>query len=334
MSDRTQHTGDDARAELDRLAEATLAAVRAPSVLNTQPWRWRYVGQSAELWLDPDRRLGAIDPEGRLALLSCGAALDHAVAALHAEGFGGTVQRLPDPARPNLIARLHQGPPRTVDNSNYHAIYRRRTDRRPFADRPPTAADLDAMRAAAERHGVQLRVLEPDEVPPLAEIAEAAEIVEHADPSSAAELRTWTNRPAAERDGLPAWATTWTTPRPVPVRTFGHPWQHRMQPGTGRDRGTVYAALVTMDDEPARWLAAGEALSDVWLTLTARGLAASPISDVVEIPAARTALRALLESDGYPAIAMRIGVATEPEDAPPNPARRPSNDVLGLPGNP
>ena len=38
---------------------------RAPSVHNTQPWRWLVGGQSLHLYSDPDRQLPNIDPDGR-----------------------------------------------------------------------------------------------------------------------------------------------------------------------------------------------------------------------------------------------------------------------------
>ena len=92
--------------------------------------------------------------------------------------------------------------------------------------------------------------------------------------------------------------------------------------------------LLTERDEPAAWLASGEALSEVWLTITARGLAASPISEVVEVDSARRALRDLLGEDTYPAIGLRIGVPVDSADAPPARTRRTGTDVLGLPGQP
>jgi nitroreductase len=335
MTDRSHRTADapgESRAEVDQLTEATLAALRAPSVLNTQPWRWRFVGDSAELWLDRGRQLPALDPDGRLLLLSCGIALDHAMAALRAGGYTGVVERLPDPGQPDLVARLHRGPRCAPDDRNYRAIYTRHTDRRPFADTPPPTADLDAVRAAAARHGVLLRVLTATELPSFADIATVADVVDHADRSLAADLRRWTPRTPEHDDGVPARTTTPQTERPVPARRFNPAQPPRLPAGPGTDAGTAYTVLLTDRDEPRAWLAAGEALSDVWLTLTARGLAASPISEVVEMTSARRALRNLLGDDGHPAIGLRIGVPVDPTDAPPSPARRTGTDVLGLPG--
>ena len=56
-----QHTASAAAtAELRRAAEE---AGRAPSILNTQPWRWDLSDGVLELHADPARRLDALDPQ-------------------------------------------------------------------------------------------------------------------------------------------------------------------------------------------------------------------------------------------------------------------------------
>ena len=56
------------------LVTAVEDSLRAPSVHNTQPWRWRFRGTGVELHADRGRQLAATDPEGRDLVLSCGAA--------------------------------------------------------------------------------------------------------------------------------------------------------------------------------------------------------------------------------------------------------------------
>src|SRR5262245_54922876 len=68
------------------LARAALAALVAPSILNSQPWRWRIDADLAQLRADHGRQLTTLDPQGRLLTLSCGVALHHAVVALSAAG--------------------------------------------------------------------------------------------------------------------------------------------------------------------------------------------------------------------------------------------------------
>ena len=48
-------------------------AARAPSVHNTQPWRFRAGHDAIELYADQRRKL-RVDPVGREMLISCGAA--------------------------------------------------------------------------------------------------------------------------------------------------------------------------------------------------------------------------------------------------------------------
>src|SRR5690349_20755278 len=73
------------------LIAAAGAAGYAPSIHNTQPWHWRVSGDVMELSAEPDRQLPTTDPDGRLMVLSCGAALHHARTALAAEGWEYTV---------------------------------------------------------------------------------------------------------------------------------------------------------------------------------------------------------------------------------------------------
>ena len=116
--------------------------------------------------------------------------------------------------------------------------------------------------------------------------------------------------------------------RPRDLTGGRQPW---LGYGAGTEGGTAYAVLFTDGDEPGDWLAAGEAFSDVWLTLTARGLAASPISEIVEMPSTREAVRRLLGGVGHPAVAMRVGVPVDPDDPPPASIRRSGTDVIDLP---
>ena len=85
-------------------------ATRAPSVHNTQPWRWRAGPDRLELLADPDRRLAETDPDGRNLVISCGAALHHAQVVAGALGWAPEVTRHPDPTQPDLLARLDLSP--------------------------------------------------------------------------------------------------------------------------------------------------------------------------------------------------------------------------------
>ncbi len=86
------------RNTLRRIVELS---TRAPSVHNTQPWRWHGSATGLELYADRTRQLAAADPDGRNLVISCGTALHHAQVAADALGWAVRVRRLPDPGRPD-----------------------------------------------------------------------------------------------------------------------------------------------------------------------------------------------------------------------------------------
>ena len=79
------------------LVTAVEHALRAPSVHNTQPWKWRITGDTVQLHADWNRHLVATDPDRRDLVVSCGAALHHLLVALAAQGLEAEVDRIPDP---------------------------------------------------------------------------------------------------------------------------------------------------------------------------------------------------------------------------------------------
>jgi hypothetical protein len=320
------------------LARAAVAALAAPSLLNTQPWRWRIDDDLAQLRADRDRQVGAVDLDGRLLTLSCGVALHHARIALAADGVRAEVAYLPDPHDPDLLATIrHAGPTEITAEARRmrRAMAIRHTDRRPFADREIPRAALDALRHSAEAAGAHLHFPRPQDVVTLTVAAGQAATVELADPAYLATLTEWVQDAAAGRDGVPPATTAPIAARPVPIREFTPTSPQRStvhNPLVLADRCARYAVLFTDGDRPADWLAAGEALSAVLLTATTERLATSPMSDLVEVAPSRALLRGLLADIGYPAIVIRIGVpaAGDPAPAP----RRPAVEAVELVAEP
>jgi len=100
----------------DTLHAALSVACRAPSLHNSQPWRWQLAAHAVHLRADPARMLLATDPTGRQLVISCGAALKHARVAFAALGWHTVIRRLPDPTDPDHLASIEfepSGPIRT-----------------------------------------------------------------------------------------------------------------------------------------------------------------------------------------------------------------------------
>lgn len=315
------------------LAEAAAAARLAPSVHNTQPWRWRVGNDNLDLYADRSRQLTVADPHGRLLLLSCGAALHHARVALTAEGWHPDVTRFADTGNPDHLARLDgiQPVPVTPEAMRlFQAAQLRHTDRRALSDTPVPQQAIAQLREAAEAEGTHLHVVRPDQVAELASAVARADATTVTDPAQRAETATWVGGTRHSGAGIPDNAVPSSAPQTgVPLRDFGH--AGTLDPGTGHDRNAIYAVLFGGSDEPAQWLRAGEALSAVWLTATNIGLSVLPQSSVIEVGATRETVRRILAGLGHPYLVLRLGIADPEHAGPPHTGRMPANAVIDTP---
>jgi hypothetical protein len=307
------------------LRQAVSEAQSAPSIFNTQPWRWRLSDAELQLRADRTRRLPTTDPDQRQLMISCGAALHHAVVALAAAGYATEVARRPDPDDEDLLAvvRVEGTRSPTADDLRLHqAIARRRTDRRAFTAEKVASRTISGLVAAAENHGAHLHVASDNEVKVLRDLALQAEQVHLADTDYRNELALWTHRSPRTHDGIPPQTAVAPADRRVPVRSLALPGVG-VSPGLNDDMAAIYALVFTDADAPTDWLRAGEALSAVLLSATGADLATSPFSDVVEIPELRAEASQLLEGPGHAQIGVRIGHAPD-HDVPASPRRDPA----------
>jgi len=315
------------------LRVAAQVALGAPSIFNTQPWRWVVTDDAMQLQADRSRQLLVADPDGRLLTISCGAALHHARVALAVIGYGADVQLFPDAADPDLLAEVRLGSPHEPtleERTVYAAVSQRRTDRRAFTGEVVPADVIRRLIIVAEREGAHLAVLRGGEVEDLAVLAARAAELQLADPAYRHELAAWVGaRPApVNGSGVPPETAVSPSPRRVPVREFAPLSGQTLDPGELTDAGATYAVLFTDEDTPTSWLRAGQALSAILLTATAAGLSSSPISDVTEHALTRERLRHLLAGIGAPQLAVRVGYS--PDGAPPASPRRSLGEVVNL----
>lgn len=306
------------------------AATMAPSVHNTQPWRWYDDGRALELWADRSRALPVTDPDGRNLTVSCGAALHHARVAAAALGWATATDLLPDPGSPDLLARLVLSPaaPSPHAEESLDLLVRRRTDRRRFTSWPVPDERLAHLAATATAEGARATALTDVTERFRAErLVLLAGELQRADADARAEQEAWLDH--SDVDGIPRR----TIPEPS-ERPGGHP--HRFgnaplhlvrEPVVGPADGLV--VLFDDRDEPRAWLRAGEGLSALWLAATRDGLSVVPISQVVEVPETRRLLgHDVLGGLAAPVVVVRIGwQAMGRELLEPTP-RRPMADVL------
>ncbi len=191
------------------IAFLVATAARAPSVHNTQPWKFRVRGNVVELLADSSRKLHGIDPAGRELMISCGGALLGLRLGLRKLGYLPAVELLPDPAQPGLVAQVEpagRAPMNRAEAELLAALPHRHTHRGPFAPGEIPARLLTEMRLDAAAEGGELVFVEdPALVTELAGLVSAAAEEQRASPEIAAELARWVQPPGSQaRDGVPA----------------------------------------------------------------------------------------------------------------------------------
>jgi nitroreductase len=291
------------------LRAAVAAAVRAPSVHNTQPWRFALANGAIELRIDPDRQLRVCDPTGWAARLSCGAALFNLELALAVAGTPAQTRIRPYPDRPEVVARLTPAAPRAAGPEQhrlYAAVPRRHSNRRPFWPHPVPPELRWRLIQAARDEGAWLElVLGAPAVTAVAEIANSAQRVLDRDPAYRMELYRWIRTEPAP-DGVPVEAGG-PVPEPhdrLPQRPFG---VRTRAPGRDFEFEPLVAVLGVAGDTAGDQIAAGRALQRVLLTATDAGLATSLLSQPIEVVGAREQLRLALGRYGAPQMVLRIG---------------------------
>ncbi|HET8660553.1 MAG TPA: nitroreductase family protein [Micromonosporaceae bacterium] len=321
------HAGQSGQLSEAALTACVKAATAAPSLHNSQPWLFRVRDGGVDVYADWRRRLEVVDPSGRELLISVGAAVLNLRVAMAYHGRLPVLRPWPEPAEPDLVARVVPGrpaPPADALNALAEAIPRRHTNRRPFAELVVPASVLEELTWAADAEGAQLRVAGPSSRAAILGLVRTAGERLRARgiyPAELDERRPGTHR---RRPGLPPQAFgAWDALEALPMRDFG-----LTQPKLSRDTEPFapYPTLVVLStdgDTRDDWLRAGQALERVLLVATVRGLAATPTSRPLEVPALRKLLTDAA-TGWWPQVVLRLGYCQ-----PTTPTRRrPLAEVL------
>jgi hypothetical protein len=315
----TENTRDDAARTLAGQAGYLIRlAGRAPSLHNTQPWRFKVSQDALELYADTKRQL-RVDPDGREMLISCGAALYGLRLAIRSLGRTPEVELLPDMAagagpRPLAQVRLGSAAPVTAaERQMLKAVPHRHTHRGSFESGPLPAGLLPRLQDDARAEGATLIVIDSERARvELAAIVAASGRRQDRDLESRAETWCWSRDASSlARDGVPAHAFP-----SVPRREAGQLPQRDFDLGRGFGLLTadgpvapVTAALFTSGDGKQDWLQAGQALHRLLLRAATQWVFADLNTQPLEDVATRAQIKDCLIGPGSPQMLLALGIS-------------------------
>ncbi|MFZ0914997.1 MAG: twin-arginine translocation signal domain-containing protein [Candidatus Korobacteraceae bacterium] len=334
------------------------AAILAASPHNTQPWLFKVANSSIELYIDPQRNVGALDPYLREEHIGMGCALENLMLAAAANGYAATVTLVPgklgpiptDP-KPELVARIDLATGTREDSELYDAIPRRHTNRGAYLPQkpiPPQVLDTLGL-LASDEPDIKIFLLTADaDRKKIVDISSAANSEIYSDPEvergsdrwiriNWSEVQKYRDGLSIDAFGLPPIATGIAKMMPL--------WMLKWAASRGAMGGysnlmlsAPLIGIIAVRDRYDRehCLRAGRIWQRAHLLATARGLAGRPCNEAVEMidhekalgkPARRAELLGEVIGDAawQPTFVFYIGYPTLTARASP---RRPVENVV------
>lgn len=286
----------------DVVAFLLQAGIQAPSGDNIQPWRFATSRNAISVYLDRAADTCFFNVHQIASIISCGAVIENIKIAASNFGIETRVHGRPDPANPDLMAKLDFAVTRdnkTIDKDIlFDSIWERRTDRQVFRAVPVPSHCIEKLSASiSDFSGTRLHVItEKAKIKAVAKMIYAADRIRIQNKSLHEHfyrmIRFTDLHAQIRRDGMPLKSLQAGMPGEWLLRSTRSWTVMNMLNKLGIDKPVAFhsykamvrspaLALLTVDQTNRQaFLTGGRALQRAWLTLNHLGLAIQPMTAV------------------------------------------------------
>jgi nitroreductase len=305
----------------DKLRFLVRYAVLAPSMRNTQPWRFEVKASRISLYVDHSRRQRQADPHERDLYISVGCALENLLIAAAHFGFGREIVYFPLSEEDELVAQMSftsEGTAAARPSPLFKALTQRRTNHGRYDGRPLDPGVLSKLNDCCTDEGLTLLITEKARIKRMVNgLVLAADAIALQDPAYRRELADAVGAGAFGGSGFMARLAKLAVTHFGPMVTARHQKVLRSTPAFG----LISAARAGRRAQ----VIAGRVLERLYLTATTLGLSIQPLSALLEFEEVAAAFAKLFRAGGVPLLPFRLGYAERPA----RPAsRRPLDEVL------
>lgn len=290
-------------------------AVLAPSLHNTQPWKFTVRGSEIRVLADLTRQLKVADVDARELYMSVGCALENLLIAAVHFGLSTSVTYFPDPKDEVWVATVTfketSSTGSLIDAELFHAIPLRHTNRQIYANKPLNDRDVQRLRDCLTESDLALQLTGDKEVKKQVDaLVISADITQFADPDYREELTTWI--------GQGEFGYRWLIARVGQLATTYLASHHKP---TKPDADVVLnapmlALLSATGNDRLAQVQSGQAFERIALHATTLNIGIQPLSQILQVGELKPELSKLFSGAApYPQIAFRLGYTDVAQDA-------------------
>jgi len=317
------------------LINLTKYAIKAPSVHNSQPWKFKLEKNSITIYPDYERILPVADPENHELFISLGCALENLIIAAGHFGYHTDIEmKMEDPFQESIRVEFSSG-----NNQNYNRLFKnieiRQSTRNKYNKALIPPADIEKLNEAGNQDQVLfLLFTEPGQIDPVIEITKRATVLQLSKKEFIKEIMQWIrfNKMTAKKSGDGLYSGAIGSPS-VP-KWFGKLFLNLTLDPKSEARKNVnlmknssgILIFIAKENNKQAWVNLGRSFQRVAITATSLNINHAHISSACEEIAARKKLTEALQLNPgeQPLLIIRIGYSAKR----PYSFRRPLEEVL------